>query len=217
MQLATAASAPAGAWDRLRRSELVAAGGAVVTSFLDAPAVARLRAEAFDAHKRAQTSRRDDPNDGVRGDPDRWLESAPGGPELDSLYRSEAVFDLLEGLTGLAWRRTGEAGAFSYYRLPGHHLGLHRDIDSCDLACITCVHDQAQFAGGASGALCLYPSRTGEVLSDIRATPEHGAVHIHLVPGQTLVLLGGLVPHRLLPMATGHVRIVAPLCYQVAA
>jgi len=203
------------AWDQLRRSPLVASGGAVVTSFLDGLALARLRAEAAVVHADAQVTQTDRPNDDVRGDPDRWLESAPGGVELDALYRNPSVLQLLGQVTGMSWQRAGEAGAFSYYRVPGHHLGLHRDIDSCDLACITCVHDDGG-SDGRSGVLRLYPTRTGERLEDIRAMPDRGAVHVRLAPGQTLILLGGLVPHRLLPIALGHSRIVAPLCYRAA-
>jgi hypothetical protein len=204
-------------WNRLRASPLCAAGGAVVTSVLDAPALARLQSESHEAHSRAQITFNERSNDLVKGDPDRWLESASGGAELGALYRNAALLDLLLRLTGLPWRRTGELGAFSYYRLPGHHLGLHRDIDTCELACITCVDDRGGNPATPSGVLRLYPSRTGATLDEIRATPDGGAVHVRLAPGQTLVLLGGLVPHRLLPMAAGHTRIVAPLCYRVGA
>jgi hypothetical protein len=45
---------------------------------------------------------------------------------------------------------------------------------------------------------------------------DRGGVHTRLAPGHSLGLLGGVIPHRLLPMKPGHTRIVAPLCYQAA-
>ncbi|MDQ4059404.1 MAG: hypothetical protein M3124_09815, partial [Actinomycetota bacterium] len=171
-----------------------------------------------------------------RGDPDRWLESASGGPLLQGFYNSAMVENAIAGLTGVRWRTAGGLGTFSYYRRAGHHLGLHRDLELCDLAVITCVYDDARLFGGpaepaprlfggpaepapreetSSGALCLYPSRTGETLQAIRADDRAG-VHVRLAPGQSLVLLGGVIAHRLLPMKPGHTRIVAPLCFQAA-
>jgi hypothetical protein len=38
-----------------------------------------------------------------------------------------------------------------------------------------------------------------------------------LKPGETLLLLGGVVPHRLMPLGPDHLRIIAPLCYRMAA
>ena len=201
---------------RLQHSPLVAQGGAVVTSLLDGPHLAALTRDAFAVHPRATEQRIDSAGDEIetRGDPDRWLESAPGGPPLQDFYDSTAVHQLLAQLTGLTWTTAGGLGTFSYYRRRGHHLGLHRDLDICDLAVITCVYDDGD-ENGASGRLCLYPSRTSESLASIRKNPK-GGVAVRLRPGQSLILLGGLIPHRLLPMSNGHTRIVSPLCYQLA-
>ena len=132
-----------------------------------------------------------------------------GHPTLD---RS---LELLRGLTGIAWAPSGEGGTYSYYRRPGHHLGVHRDIDACDLAVITCVHESSR-ANDRAGALCLYPGRTRDALPGLRARPEDGALYVRLEPGQSLVLLGGIVPHRVVPVGERHARIVAPLCYRPA-
>jgi hypothetical protein len=148
------------------------------------------------------------------GSPDRWLESAAGGDHLQAFYHSPRTLALLHQLTGLAWTQSGAAGTYSYYRRAGHHLGVHRDVDECDLAVITCVHDSAGGGAGRAGALCLFPERTAETLEELRARPDDGAVYVRLEPGQSLVLLGGIVPHRVLPVGERHARIVAPLCYR---
>lgn len=202
---------------RLAAGDLMRMGGAVVTTLADPGTVAALAAEAMDLWGSAESVYVAEPRDEdtKRGDPDRWLDWASGGLALRSFYRRKDVLDLIGGLTGLRWEPSGEQGMYSYYRRPGQYLGLHRDIDQCDLAIITCVHDGVPAEPGASGLLALYPDRTGEGLSSIRASPERGRVLLRLPVGQSLILLGGLIPHTLLPMSAGHVRIVAPLCYRV--
>jgi hypothetical protein len=106
---------------------------------------------------------------------------------------------------------TGERGTYSYYVRQGDYLALHRDVEACDVAVITCVYESALNVGGG---LCVYPDRIHEPLSAIRAAPERGMVSVPLRPGQTVVMLGGIVPHHVLPMAQGQVRIVSVLCYR---
>jgi hypothetical protein len=212
---------PRASWDprviRLARTRLAERGGGVVTTLVSAGHLAALATEADVRGASAQEMRMRSPTggDAFRDDPDRWLESAPGGPALDALYRAESVPALLAALTGLSWTTTGELGAYSYYRKVGHHLGIHRDIDSCEIAVITCIRDD-DTAGDGGGRLCLYPTRAAEPLAAIRSSPEVGAIPIRLQAGQSIVLLGGIVPHRLTPVGRGHTRIVAPLCYRVA-
>ena len=213
--------------DAILRSPLASHGGAAIIRLLDDSAVTRLANEALACHSDAIVQEVCCPGDEFqrRGDPDRWLESASGGPLLQGFYNSAMVENAIAGLTGVRWRTAGGLGTFSYYRRAGHHLGLHRDLELCDLAVITCVYDDAGLFSGpaepapreeaSSGALCLYPSRTGETLEAIRAD-DRGGVQVRLAPGQSLVLLGGAIAHRLLPMKSGHTRIVAPLCFQAA-
>ena len=211
---ATTTSAAAVQW-ALGRSILVAGGGYRVLKLLSRSGLQALAEEAFVQHRQAETVRVTDAGsgDGATGNPNRWLESAPGGRMLNAFYRAERVRRILQAVTGVRWRQSGGGGSYSYYRGADHHLGLHRDIDECDLAVITCVYDQREQTA-ASGELVLYPSRQGESLARIEKSPELGAVPVHLRPCESLILLGGLVPHRVAPLAEGHVRIVAPLCYR---
>jgi hypothetical protein len=147
------------------------------------------------------------------GKPRRRFINAQGGPLQQAFNTSLAVLDFLRGLTNGALTFTGEIGTYSYYMDPGDYLDIHRDILTCDVAVITCLHDRAT-DGGDDGRLCLYPERLSEPLSQIRATPRRGAVKVRVEVGQTIVLYGGIVPHALMPVAEGQARIVSVLCYR---
>jgi hypothetical protein len=213
--IARALGQRASARARLANSPLLRAGGAVITRLVGAGALRRLEQEAHEVGRRAiDLSRR--PwlaQDAARGDPDRWLESAPGGANLLELYHSPALVRSLAHLTGLSWRPSGPLGSFSYYRREGHHLGLHLDVDECDVAVITCIADAGAPPRSVSGVLRLHVDRANEPLELIRSGGGAGAVDLRLAAGETLILLGGIVPHELLPVAAGHQRVVVPLCF----
>lgn len=214
---------------QLAGSPLVRAGGWRVERLLTGPALAALAAESRSCHGHATETVVAEPHDDDprRGHPDRRLESAPGGPVLRALYASPVLHGLLARLTGGAWEPSGLQATYSYYRAPGHHLGLHRDVDVCDLAVIACVADDGPVArvglddddpaggGAASGVLHVYPGRAGEALAAIRAD-RRGGVAVPVVPGEAVVLLGGVVPHEVSPVALGRCRVVAPLCFRPA-
>jgi hypothetical protein len=190
--------------------------GAVIARFLEPARLERLQMEALTAHRNAVETHVHAPRDEHAGHPDRWLESASGGPELTAFYHAAEVLGLLAQLTGVPWQVSGPQGTYSYYRREGHYLGLHRDIDICELAAITCLVDEGPADRGVGGTLNLYPSRRSESLAVIRMTPRLGAVGVRLAPGETLLLLGGIVPHQLMPLGADQVRIIAPLCYRVS-
>lgn len=204
--------------EQLAASPLVAAGGALRTRVLAPATLADLVRDALAAHREAAEARVEPDPDAERGEPERgnperWLESAPGGPALARFTGSAEVLDVLTRATGVTWRPAGP-GTWSYYRREGHHLGVHRDLSVCDLAVITCVCDRG--GEGQQGLLRLWPTRAGESSDAIRRDPRD-AHHLRLRTGETLLLLGGLVPHQLLPLGPRQLRIVAPLCYQAVA
>lgn len=191
-------------------SPLVRSGGLLRTRIpgLDLGGLVR---DAFDAHRVATEARSSKRATGSRGNPDRWLESGPGGQALNAFAASDAVLDTLVRATGASWQPAGP-GSWSYYRQEGHYLGLHRDLAVCDLALITCVYDEGR--SDERGQLRTWPTRTRASLEEIHRDPA-GARTVRLLPGESVLLLGGFLPHEVSPLASGHVRIVAPLCYQV--
>ncbi|MGI9056756.1 MAG: hypothetical protein ACR2F2_13255 [Pyrinomonadaceae bacterium] len=147
------------------------------------------------------------------GAPRRRFTSSAGGELQRAFYHSEWLLGFLRDQTLPFLQPTGPYGTFSYYSRTGDFLEIHRDISACDVAVITCLENRFG-TDKAGGKLCLYPDRTDELLSKIRATPDEGAYEIFLEEGQTLVMYGGIVPHALLPVAEDQSRIVSVLCYQ---
>jgi hypothetical protein len=197
--------------DRLRTSRLVTSGGVLRTRVLGPADLDELVGDALAARPYATEARVEARPSDARGDPDRWLDSAVGGPALQAFVESDRVLRVLARATGVTWRPAGP-GSWSYYQRAGHHLGLHRDLAICDLAVITCVVDErADDCDG--GILRVWPTRPRATLDEIRAD-QSGAYDVRLAPGETLLLLGGFLAHRLLPLSPGQVRVVAPACYQ---
>lgn len=147
------------------------------------------------------------------GSPARRFISTAGGPRQDHLYRSARTLGALRAITTVAVAATGERGTYTFYARKGDHLALHRDIESCDLALITCLYDDTR-PDGESGVLCLYPERAGEPIDAIARTPAQSRILVRLAPGESLVMFGGIIPHRVAPMAEGEVRVVSVLCYR---
>jgi hypothetical protein len=203
----------------LRASPLLRGGGyGVYAGLLDDDYLRRMRAEARGQLRHAsETSVAvSDGAEGRGGSPARRFLTAPAGPAQDGFYNAPGMLRFLADVTGLSVRQTGERGTYTYYARPGDHLALHRDVVTCDLAVITCLHD-GPATSETGGLLCLYPGRVSEPLSAIRATPSQGAVGLRLEVGHTLVLLGGIVPHAVLPVAERQARVVSVLCYEVEA
>lgn len=148
------------------------------------------------------------------GHPPRSFLSVAAGPVQNVLYQSPDLKAFLEQLTGLPIYRSGLQGSYSFYVRIGDHLSLHRDVEACDLAVITCLYDfTPSFEKG--GILCLYPNRCEEPLSQIRMTLNQGCVPVYLAPNQTIVMYGGLIPHLLTPIVSMQTRIVSILCFSI--
>ena len=193
-------------------------GFAVFADLPDAWTLARLLDEAQEAYRQAarQELGEDDAADGRGGTPRRRLLTAGAGAVQDEMYRAPWLAEALSSAAGVRLVPSGGRGSYSYYARPGDHLGLHRDIETCDLATITVLHDNSSPAD-QGGALLLYPGRTSEPLSAIRRRPQVGAYVVKVMPGQTIAMWGGVVPHAVLPVVSGQVRIVSVLCFQAVA
>ncbi|HKH90534.1 MAG TPA: hypothetical protein VKA54_01960 [Gemmatimonadaceae bacterium] len=198
------------------RSPIMRQGGfGAYDGMIDANLVGQLRAEAARNFRDAvpQTCDCDDYAEGRGGTPRRSLLTAEGGAVQDDIYRSPAFSESLSDTCGLHVVPSGNRGSFSYYARPGDFLGLHRDVEACDLAVITGLHDDSA-PTELSGALVVYPDRVLEPLSAIRARPSDGAQAVKLRVGETVVLLGGILPHLVMPVRDGQMRIISVMCFR---
>jgi hypothetical protein len=191
-------------------------GFVVVPDLLTSSGLAQLRHEAAQQRAIAQHvfTARSDKEQHRGGDPARKYLSAPGGAFQRAIYNAPATLQYLTAIAGLPLSATGGYGTFTYYCRPGDYLTVHRDVSQCDLALITCIEDSG--GEGSGGKVCLYPERIHEPLSEIRRRPALGAVTMRLAPGDSLVLLGGIVPHCTIPVGEQQTRIVSLLCYCAA-
>lgn len=201
----------------VQRSPLMRNGGfAVFEGLLGEDVMSALTAEAFEAYSSSTRSHVTNTGDRAErgGSPARRFASSPGGPIQAGFYNATEMIDFVSDLAGDRVKPTGGLATFSYYVSPGDHLDVHRDVVECDLAVITCLADSTP--DRVSGSLHVYPDRLAESVMSIRATRERGGQRVHLTPGQTIVLFGGIVPHRLDPVAADQQRIVSVMCYSIA-
>ena len=196
----------------------LAGGVAVVPGLPDPYTCQALAFEAYAAYAHATRQERDE-DDGVEGrggTPSRALLTAPGDAVQDALYAAPWLSAFLSEQCGVRVGPTGNRGSYSYYVQPGDFLGAHLDVDSCDVTLITVLHDSTP-ADDAAGGLAVYRDEFGAPLSRIRANPTAGAAIVKAQAGESIVLLGGLVPHRVIPIRDGGQRIISALCFRAAA
>jgi hypothetical protein len=143
------------------------------------------------------------------GDPARSYAGANGGPTQTSIFASPDLAKYLSEICGLHLKMAG-VGSFSYYE-PGDFLALHRDIVACDITLLTCLRDTATGASDRRG-LRIYPVYARMPLSHLRSDDNPSYIDVYLDRGQTAVLLGGIVPHEVLPMAADQHRTVSVVC-----
>jgi hypothetical protein len=151
--------------------------------------------------------------DGRGGVPPRQLSTASGGPVQDELYRSPQLHAYLSRLCGGPIRPSGSRGSYSYYVAPGDHLGLHLDIVTCDVTVISVLADSSPDHGGA---LAVQRGNVGVLLSVLRRSQAAGDEVVKAAAGSTIIILGGLVPHRVLALTAGQ-RVISALCFEGAA
>jgi hypothetical protein len=201
----------------LHQARLIARGGFdVVEGLVDRELRGLLLQEAlalYPTSNRTDVSVSDD-EEMRGGSPARGFWSVGGGGVQTALYGAEWFLTALGEITGLTVEPTGFRATYTYYMRAGDHLGIHRDVEECDVAAISCLHDDGADRT-ESGLLCLYPERTSETLSVLRSTPERGAVRVRLAPAQTIVMFGGYVPHAVLPLESAHIRVVSVMCFRL--
>ncbi|PTX54523.1 hypothetical protein C8N43_3338 [Litoreibacter ponti] len=195
-------------------SPLIQAGGAlVIPDLLSGGWFKALRREGLANRANATEQKKDhsDPGDWRTGDPARYLASAEAGPILDQIYADRGLISKLSGLAGGRLQPTGTRGSFSYYDRPGHFLGLHRDIKTCDVTLITCL--ERTEGTKPSGALRLYSKFFRAPLERVDRRGPHRDVNMKA--GQSVLLLGGCIPHEVLPAAQGYRRAISVLCFEM--
>lgn len=196
-------------------SRLYTAGGfTVIRELFAAEVVAELQAEALAARPTGQrnVAASSDGTEGRGGSPGRAFYTVPGGALQWQLFSASALVESLVKISGLALEPLG-GGSFTFYDQPGDFLALHRDIVACDLAVITCL-DRAETRPGGGG-LIVYPDHATKPLSAARWAGRAAGTPAPLARGETILLLGGVVPHEVTPMETGQERIVSVMCCRV--
>lgn len=200
----------------LRAGPLASAGGfAILEALPDPQTLHSLMDEAQANYPLAhrQFTHERDWGDSRHCVPARALTSGPGGAVQDALYASGRLHAYLSGLCGTAIRPTGARGSYSYYTEPGDFLDTHRDIHQCDLTLITVLHDDTP-SNDAGGGLALFPQCADTALGDVHQLPDSAACFHKLRPGESIVLLGGLVPHRVSCLSERGQRVISALCFE---
>lgn len=145
------------------------------------------------------------------GNPARAFRLAPGSQRQWDVLSSALLLHKLSQIVGATVAPLG-GGSFIYYEAPGDFLALHRDIVTCDLALITALNEPAPEQ--SSGGLLVYPEFIARRLSMARKAGRQAATAVRLQQGETVLLLGGVVPHEVAPMFGNQERVVSVMCYR---
>lgn len=190
-------------------------GVAVFAGLPPADICGALAWEARAAYAKAdrQEAPRGDDEDGRGGRPGRALLTAGGGAVQDELYAAPWLPAFLGELCGAPIVPSGNRGSYSYYVQPGDHLDTHLDVLTCDVTVITVLHDDTD-PNDPGGGLAVYPHHMGVPLRQVRAAPDGGVSLVKAAPGHSIVILGGLVPHRVVPIGAHGQRIISALCFE---
>jgi hypothetical protein len=142
------------------------------------------------------------------GNPARAYRATAAGPEQYRVFSCKSMTDALSDLCGFAVQCSG-TGSYTYYHDAGDYLSLHRDIEKCEVATITCLEDDGP---ELRGGLRAYPEYAGRPLVEIYEDGPRG-LDLPTRPGDTIVLAGGVVPHEVTAIVAGQRRTVALACY----
>ena len=184
-------------------------GVAVIHGLLGEPLQALILAEAMERAAQAERFVTTGCNLEWRGgNPARTYRATAAGPEQYRIFSCESMKEALSDLCGIALECSG-TGSYTYYHNEGDYLGLHRDIEKCEVATITCLEDDGP---ELRGGLRAYPEYAGRALLDIYQD-RPPALELPTRPGDTIVIAGGVVPHEVTPIVAGQRRTVALACY----
>jgi len=147
------------------------------------------------------------------GTPARAIQSVAGGPVQDALFVSRALSTFVAQQVRAPIRPHGMRASYSIYAGEGAHLGIHRDVRGCDVALITCLHDSEPNAQG--GAIDVWFDQAATPLNEVRDSCDVGYIRLALQPGQTMLMHGGVLPHRIPPLCGDRVRIVSLMCFEI--
>ena len=204
---------------RLAAGPLAQAGGVAV--FGGVPDAMTCQALADEAYRLYPESSRqllgeDDGAQGRGGMPSRALQSVGGAGVQDALYAAPALHAFLGAQCGLPIVPSGNRGSYSFYVEPGDFLGLHLDVDTCDVTLITILQDDTD-ARDPGGGLGVYPGALGSPLGPVRAASGAGMSVVKARPGESIVILGGLGPHPVLPLGPTGQRVISARCFTATA
>lgn len=199
---------------RLQHSRLLVAGGYGIYQGLVARQwQAEMLEEALRGEGRADEVASGIDTEEVRGgSPARRMVCVEGGEILDELYAARALMDFVADEVGMAVRRCGMRASYTIYDGAASHLDVHRDVQGCDIALVTCLHDSNPSKGG--GAIDLWLDDLATPLGEIRAHPDRGRSRLRLAAGDSLLIHGGLVPHRVPPCGGDRLRVVSLMCFE---
>ncbi len=202
---------------RLRRSTLLHAGGyGIYPRLIEPKWIAGMLAEAMAGGQRIdQVASGNDTEDIRGGHPARQIACVEGGPKQDELFGSVALQSFVANEVKLPIRSCGMRASYSIYAGPQAHLDIHRDVPGCDLALITCLYDSNPLAG--EGAVDLWLDDLTTPLREIRANVERRRSRLALLPGDSLLIHGGMIPHRIPPPGTDRLRVVSLMCFEIVA
>jgi hypothetical protein len=190
-------------------------GYAVTRSLLTETQLLALREDAGARAAHAVRMRLDESRDceGRGGQPARAYRYAEGTALQHGIVTGPAFIGALTELVGLRLETLG-AGTYSFYDEEGDFLALHRDVEACDAALITCLGNGPHRGGGL---LRLHPRLADPSVRVIDVLPRanHAAIDLDLTPGESALLLGGIIPHEVTPTVADQRRVVSIACYRI--
>lgn len=200
---------------RMRGSALLQAGGyGIYRGLVDSGWLAAMLGEATSGNQRAdQVADAADVEQVRGGAPAREVICVEGGPVQDELFAAAALQRFVADQVRLPLRPCGARASYSIYAGPQSHLDIHRDVPGCDIALVTCLHDSHPFAG--DGAVDLWLDDLTTPLGEIRSHSERRRSRLALEPGDSMLIHGGLIPHRIPKPGIDRTRVVSLMCFEI--